>query len=125
MEIERAVCVLGGCLFFAGLILYMPSALNFLIFNLQDYRVPPFVIGGIAFISSCGLILFLVENGRVVFYVGIVGAAISYLLTGGILGVVGGVLGLIGGYEQMSKKRHDTSKESFQEKSLQQSLETN
>jgi hypothetical protein len=125
MEIERAVCFLGGCLFFAGLILYMPSALNFLIFNLQDYRVPPFVIGGIAFISSCGLILFLVENGRVVFYVGIVGAAISYLLTGGILGVVGGVLGLIGGYEQMSKKRHDTSKESFQEKSLQQSLETN
>jgi hypothetical protein len=125
MEIERAVCVLGGCLFFAGLVLYMPSGLNFLQLNPQDYRVPAFVIGGIAFISSCGLILFLVENGRVVFYVGIVGAAISYLFTGGILGVVGGLLGLIGGYEQMVKKRHATSKESFQEKSLQQSSETN
>jgi hypothetical protein len=125
MEIERAVCVLGGCLFFTGLVLYMPSGLNFLQLNPQDYRVPAFVIGGIAFISSCGLILFLVENGRVVFYVGIVGAAISYLFTGGILGVIGGLLGLIGGYEQMAKKQHATSKESFQEKSLQQSSETN
>ncbi len=112
MKAGRAVSVIGGFLVFVGLILNLPTALLLLDPNLKLYPLPVLIaIGGIALIASCGLAMFLVENGFIVLVTGIIGAISSYLLVGGIIGVIGGILGVVGGAIQAYTKSGATATE--------------
>jgi hypothetical protein len=112
MKAGRAISAIGGFLVFAGLILNLPTALLLIDPNLKLYPLPALIaIGGIALIASCGLAMFLVENGFIVIVTGTIGAISSYLFVGGIIGVIGGILGLVGGAIQVSTKSGATPTE--------------